>query len=264
MRVSWASLIGEAPRCQRSPTRPSSGVEPALVEHLALVLGGSAHDQLDASRGRRAPTRMWSRPASKIVRRRVLHPGSLDSRAGGSRGTTPFQPVASTATSEGGVISVAWAAPGRARGARVARRRPASAGAGRATRGACSPCRTNAPSGRSASGAAWRRWPRDAGSMRSAWSRASIASAPTWPGWSSRQSAAEAVVVLPPAERTRPVPGGEGGRLVEEEELGEAPGLQERAAQPARGTRAGRRSSVSSANRRRIRPESSWRQPRLP
>src|SRR5262245_54845104 len=43
----------------------------------------------------------------------------------------------------------------------------------------------------------------------------------------------EAVVVLVPAERTRPVPGGERGRLVEEEELREAAGLHQRAALPA-------------------------------
>jgi hypothetical protein len=43
----------------------------------------------------------------------------------------------------------------------------------------------------------------------------------------------EADVVLPAAERAGPMPGGEGGRLVEEEELREAPGLQERTALPA-------------------------------
>ena len=43
----------------------------------------------------------------------------------------------------------------------------------------------------------------------------------------------QAVVVLPAAERARPVPGRHGGRLVEEEELGELPRLEERPSQPA-------------------------------
>src|SRR5262249_34326788 len=47
---------------------------------------------------------------------------------------------------------------------------------------------------------------------------------------------AEAHVVLAPAERARPVAGGEGGRLVEEEQLGEAPRLEERRAAPGRKT----------------------------
>jgi hypothetical protein len=42
----------------------------------------------------------------------------------------------------------------------------------------------------------------------------------------------EADVVLASAQRARPVPGGEGGRLVEEEELRELAGLQEGAAVP--------------------------------
>ena len=44
---------------------------------------------------------------------------------------------------------------------------------------------------------------------------------------------AEAVVVGAPAERTRAMTGGEGGRLVEEEELGEAARLEQRPALPA-------------------------------
>jgi hypothetical protein len=44
---------------------------------------------------------------------------------------------------------------------------------------------------------------------------------------------AEAHIVLAPAERAGPVPGGEGGRLVEEEQLGEPPRLEERRAVPA-------------------------------
>jgi hypothetical protein len=43
----------------------------------------------------------------------------------------------------------------------------------------------------------------------------------------------EAVVVLAPAQRARPVTCREGGRLVEEEELGEAAGLQQCPALPA-------------------------------
>ena len=43
---------------------------------------------------------------------------------------------------------------------------------------------------------------------------------------------AEPVVVRPAAERARPMPGGEGGRLVEEEELGELSRLEQRAAVP--------------------------------
>ena len=43
---------------------------------------------------------------------------------------------------------------------------------------------------------------------------------------------AEADVVLPAAQRTRPVPGREGRRLVEEEELGEPARLQERRTPP--------------------------------
>ena len=38
----------------------------------------------------------------------------------------------------------------------------------------------------------------------------------------------EAPIVVAAAERARAMPGGEGGRLVEEEELGEFPGLEER------------------------------------
>ena len=44
---------------------------------------------------------------------------------------------------------------------------------------------------------------------------------------------AEAVVVLAPAERARAMPGRERGRLVEEEELREPPGLEQRPPQPA-------------------------------
>jgi hypothetical protein len=44
---------------------------------------------------------------------------------------------------------------------------------------------------------------------------------------------AEADVVLAPAQRARPMTGGKGGRLVEEEELGELARLQERAPMPA-------------------------------
>src|SRR5882762_11382634 len=42
----------------------------------------------------------------------------------------------------------------------------------------------------------------------------------------------ESDVVLPAAERTRPVAGGERGRLVEEEQLRELAGLEERGAVP--------------------------------
>ena len=44
---------------------------------------------------------------------------------------------------------------------------------------------------------------------------------------------AKAHVVLPPAQRAGTMPGGERGRLVEEEELGEAAGLEQRPPQPA-------------------------------
>src|SRR4029077_7338049 len=44
---------------------------------------------------------------------------------------------------------------------------------------------------------------------------------------------AEAVVVLPPAQRTGPMARGKGGGLVQEEQLGEATGLHHRAALPA-------------------------------
>src|SRR5207247_1510618 len=44
---------------------------------------------------------------------------------------------------------------------------------------------------------------------------------------------AEAVVILPAAERAGPVSGGERRRLVEEEELGEPAGLHQRLAVPA-------------------------------
>ena len=54
----------------------------------------------------------------------------------------------------------------------------------------------------------------------------------------------EAVVVGAAAERARPVAGGEGCRLVEEEELGEAAGLHQRLRAASRGTRAGTRSSA--------------------
>src|SRR6185369_10583723 len=43
----------------------------------------------------------------------------------------------------------------------------------------------------------------------------------------------EAVVVLAPAQRARAVAGRERGRLVEEEQLGEAPRLEQRSAVPA-------------------------------
>ena len=73
----------------------------------------------------------------------------------------------------------------------------------------------------------------------------------------------EAVVVLPPAERAGPVAGGEGGRLVEEEELGELarPQSVERC-QPLNSRRQPIQRRV--AWRRRIRPSASCRQPRLP
>ena len=57
-------------------------------------------------------------------------------------------------------------------------------------------------------------------------------------GWTCARSA-EAVVVLAPAERARAMTGGERGRLVEEEELGEAAGLEQRRAAASHGTRAG-------------------------
>jgi hypothetical protein len=43
----------------------------------------------------------------------------------------------------------------------------------------------------------------------------------------------EVVVVLPPAKSARTMPGGEGGRLVQKEELGEAARLQQRVTPPA-------------------------------
>ena len=63
-------------------------------------------------------------------------------------------------------------------------------------------------------------------------SRASIASAPRSPG-GARPDRDEAVVVRAPAERARPVAGGERGRLVEEEQLGEPARLHQRRAVPA-------------------------------
>ncbi len=74
---------------------------------------------------------------------------------------------------------------------------------------------------------------------------------------------AEPGVVLAPAERAGPVPGGEGRRLVEEEELGEAARLEQRLAVPtAELEPAGDPAPAVEAPADR--PPASWRQPRLP
>ncbi len=80
---------------------------------------------------------------------------------------------------------------------------------------------------------AWCCCARVPGATRSPCSCRSIASAPTWPGVQIAPELAEAHVVGAPAECAGAVPRRERRHLVEEEQLGEQPGLQQRPALPA-------------------------------
>ena len=153
---------------------------------------------------------------------------------GCSSGTSASQPARRTSTSDGGVMTTRAArARAAATRAAVARRRPGQQLAARARATARRRAgRRRRRGGRRAAprGGAARACP---ATTRSPCSWASMASAPTCPGCSVAPQRDEAVVVLAPAQRARAVPGGHRGRLVEEEQLGEAARLQQRRALPA-------------------------------
>ena len=92
---------------------------------------------------------------------------------------------------------------------------------------------TNAPSGSSSSGATCRSCARVTGSMRSRVKLSVDRVGSDLAGVKVAPDRDQAVVVLAPAERARAMPGREGGRLVQEEELGEPARLQQRTALPS-------------------------------
>ena len=198
-----------------------------------------AHDGPRAGHGRsrdralHRPRGPRGRPHERRLTSNSTVPGTGYSAEGWSSGTAAsLQPARSTATSDGRSDRLGGAVgPGPAAG--VARGRPQEQLRRRA-RGTGRPRRARTRRREAAANAAaCVRFLRPGGSSRSECSWASIASAPAWPGCSPAQIAAEAVVVLPAAQRARAVPGGERRRLVEEEELGEPARLHHRPALPA-------------------------------
>ena len=180
-------------------------------------------------------------PAADPYRSRT----SRSSIEGWNSGTSGSHPVRSTATSEGGVITVAAPSRGPRRCARRTRGRPAQQAAEPRTSQGSPSRRTNAPSGRSPSGARW--WQLRARARRDALA-VQLEVDRVGSGLARMELApdlAQAHVVGAPAERARAMAGGERRHLVEEEQLGEAARAAASGRAPSRGTPAGTRSSAA-------------------
>ena len=275
---------GEAERDQQlpgavvrlAPPRPQAGGDEAPADGRAedrerrlrlLVVAGEHHER----RPRRRPGRPRRRSRAAVrrsawSRRQYRRDGDRLERSGAGRSVPAYRWV----QQRNGAV------PAGAQDLDQRRRRDERAGPPAARRAPCSRPASTAAVRRRAPATARRRAARTrrpagprarvAASLRAVrepLARAatrSIASAP--PG--ARPQLVEADVVLAPALRARPVAGGERGRLVEEEQLGELPRLHQRRAVPAAelepaGDPAPRRRSGAGCG-----PCSSCRQPRLP